>query len=159
MTAPADRELHAVLLNLAGDTLLLPNAAIHEVQSAERLRPAALGSGPAWLAGHLPHEDRLLPVVRFEVLNGGHAGEDGRRTRVAILHAIGGRVARGRYGLLCQGHPHLVMLNRAALRAESLHASDDASAALARVRIANASALIPNLEYIESGLVQLDERR
>ena len=152
------QDLHAVLLVLAGDTLLLPNAAIAEVLSHDRLRPAK--DGPAWLAGTIPYQDRVLRVIRFEILNGGSGDlPSSRRTRVAVLHSMTGRLPTGQYGVVCQGHPNLVMLNRVALKPEPRHASDRADLALARVRIANASAVIPNLELMEAELAKLDERR
>lgn len=153
-----ESDLHAVLLALPGDTLLLPNAAIAEVMSPERLRPPAAGA-PPWLAGTLPYQDHLLRVIRFEVLNGGSRGGDNRRTRVAILHSLTGRLATGQYAVVCQGHPNLVTLNRAALKPDARQPGDRADLALARVRIANTSAVIPNLELIETELAKLDERR
>lgn len=151
-----DPDIHAVLLALPGDTLLLPNAAIAEVLSAERLRPAK--DGPAWLEGTLPHEDRLLRVVRFEALNGGSRGGESRRTRLAVVTAFTGRLQAGRYAVVCQGHPNLVTLNRDALKSEPRHPTDRKDLALARVRIANTSAVIPNLELIEAELAKLDQK-
>jgi len=147
-------ELYAVLVSLAGDTLLLPNAAVAEVVSPERMTPA--DGGPAWLAGRVPYNARQLPVVHFEVLNGAGRPERTRRTRLAVVHAITDRVGAGQYAVVCQGYPHLVTLNRAALRKEPLVSTDRASVVLARVGIANTSALIPNLEAIETLLAQAE---
>lgn len=152
----AREEIHAVLLALAGDTLLLPNAAVAEVLSLERLRSGK--DARHWLAGTLPYQDRLLRVIRFDVLNGGVASGDTRRTRVAILHGISGRLPGGQYALICQGHPNLVTLNRDALRPEPRHTGDREDLILARVKIANTSAAIPNLEQVEIELAKLDER-
>lgn len=151
----AREEIHAVLLALAGDTLLLPNAAVAEVVAADRLQPAA--QGPAWLAGTMPYQDYRLRVLRFEVLNGATPSANTRRTRVAILHGISGRLTGGQYALICQGHPNLVTLNREALRHEPRHAADREDLVLARVKIANTSAVIPNLEQIEIELARLDK--
>jgi chemosensory pili system protein ChpC len=148
-------EVYAVLMKLAGDTLLLPNAAIAEVVSAERLQEAAAG-GPAWLAGTINYNELTLPVLRFEVMNGGTQAEDTRRLRVAILHGITERLHAGQYAVLCQGYPHLVTLNREALKKESRAATDREDLVLARVKIANTSALIPNLELMEAELADLE---
>ena len=153
----ARQDIHAVLLALSGDTLLLPNAAMAEILALDRLRPVK--DGPAWLAGTIPYQDRLLRVVRFEVLNGGAAGGESRRTRIAVLHGMTGKLPTGQYAVVCQGHPNLVTLNRDALKPDSRHASDRQDLALARVKIANTSAVIPNLELIETELAKLDERR
>jgi len=152
----AREELYAVLVSLAGDTLLLPNAAVVEVLSAERMARSPDGA-PAWLAGRLAYNNRQLPVVHFETLNGAARPEPTRRTRLAVVHAITDRVRGGQYAIVCQGYPHLVTLNRAALRREPLVSTDHEEIVLVRVGIANTSALIPNLEALELKLAQHDQ--
>lgn len=147
-------ELYAVLVALAGDTLLLPNAAVAEVVSAERIGKA--DGAPAWLAGRVAYNNRQVPVIHFEALNGAARPEPTRRTRLAIVHAITDRVRVGQYAIVCQGYPHLVTLNRAALRKEPLVSTDREELVLARVGIANTSALIPNLEAIEEALARVE---
>lgn len=148
----AREELYAVLVALTGDTLLLPNPAVAEVVSAERLERAAPG-GPSWLAGRILYNNRHLPVIQFERLNGGAArAEESRRTRLAIVNVITEKVHAGQYAIVCQGYPHLVTLNRAALRPEPLNSTDSAELVLTRVSIASTSALIPDLEAIEAAL-------
>ncbi len=148
-------EIYAVLMKLAGDTLLLPNSAVAEVVSAERLQAAAAG-GPAWLAGTIGYDERTLPVLRFEVMNGGTPAGDTHRLRVAILHGITDRLHSGQYAVLCQGYPHLVTLNREALKKEPRDATDRPELVLSRVKIANTRALIPNLELMETELAELE---
>ena len=148
-------ELYAVLVSLAGDTLLLPNAAVVEVVAADRLERSGEGA-PAWLAGRLVYNNRPLHVVHFEALNGASRPEPTRRTRLAVVHAITDRVRAGQYAIVCQGYPHLVTLNRTALRAEPLVSTDQEELVLSRVAIANTSALIPNLEAIENRLAQAE---
>jgi len=153
MSAPAPRQdLYAVLMALAGDTLLLPNVAVTEVLSFDRLQPQP---GEGALAGWCEYNNRRLPVARFEVLNGGTVPAPTRRTRVAVVNCISGKLAVGQYGLLCQGYPHLVTLNRTALTREGLAAGDRADLVLARVKIANTAAAIPNLEALEADLALL----
>lgn len=148
-------ELYAVLIALPGDTLLLPNAAVAEVVSADRMERAGPGA-PRWLAGRLMYNNRRLPVVRFEVLNGGAPIEDTRRTRLTVLHGLTDRLGAGQYAIVCQGYPHLVTLNRNALRKESHLSTDKEEMILSRVGIANTSALIPNLEAVEEQLARLE---
>ena len=148
-------ELYAVLVSLASDTLLLPNAAVAEVVSAEQLEPPAAGL-PPWVAGRVTYNNRQLAVVRFEVLNGAGAVEDTRRTRLAVLHPVTTALRTGQYAVVCQGYPHLVTLNRTALRKEALISGDNEEVVLTRVSIANTNALIPNLERIEQLLAQFE---
>ena len=148
-------ELYAVLVSLASDTLLVPNAAVAEVVSIDNLRVPNDGL-PPWIAGTVTYNNRELTVVRFEVLNGGGAGEDTRRTRLAIMQPVTTALRTGQYALVCQGYPHLVTLNRTALRKEDLVSTDNADVVFTRVSIANTNALIPNLEKIEQMLAQFE---
>lgn len=152
----AREEVYAVLMSLAADTLLLPNNAVAEVISAEILQPPMPGT-PPWLAGRATYNNRQLAVVRFEAMNGSSASGDTRRTRLAVMHPVSSHLRTGVYAIVCQGYPHLVTLNRTALRSEPLHSSDRDELVLARVSIANTNALIPNLERIEQMLAQVED--
>jgi chemosensory pili system protein ChpC len=148
-------ELYAVLVSLSSDTLLLPNAAVAEVVSADALQPPGPGL-PPWVAGRVTYNNRELVVLRFEVLNGGAGAEDSRRTRLAVLQPVTTSLRTGQYAIVCQGYPHLVTLNRAALKKEALVSGDSEDIVLTRVSIANTNALIPNLEKIEQLLAQFE---
>ena len=148
-------DIYAVLVSLASDTLLLPNAAVAEVISAERMDPPPAGS-PPWYAGRATYNNRQLSVLRFEVMNGSSAISDSRRTRLAVIQPLTGALRTGQYAIVCQGYPHLVTLNRTALRKESLVSSDNEDMVLTRVSIANTNALVPNLEQIEKLLAPLE---
>jgi chemosensory pili system protein ChpC len=148
-------EVYAVLVSLVADTLLLPNASVAEVVSADGLEDPPDGA-PAWLAGRVTYNNRRLLVARFELLNGGSGGEDSRRTRIAVLQPVTTALRTGQYGIVCQGYPHLVTLNRAAMRKESLQPTDKDELVFTRVSIANTNALIPNLERIEQMLAQFE---
>jgi chemosensory pili system protein ChpC len=143
----APQQLYAVLVALQSDTMLLPNLGVAEVVSLEGLRP--LPGAPSWFAGLLPWQGRELPIARFELLNNGAAEPPGRRTRIAVINAVSARLSAGRYGILAEGYPHLVTLNRSALRAAEPR-PQDSELILARVRVASQEALIPNLERIEA---------
>src|SRR3546814_3894777 len=100
----------AVLMALAGDMMLLPNAAIAEVVARESVQPDV--RLPAWLAGFIEWNSRRLPVLRFEVLNGGVMSADSRRERVVIINSNGRHLPSGQFALLTQAYPHLVTLTR-----------------------------------------------
>jgi chemosensory pili system protein ChpC len=148
-------DVYAVLVSLAADTLLLPNAAVAEVISADLMEPPPPGA-PAWLAGQVTYNNRRLSVVRFETLNGSASGGDSRRTRLAVMQPITSSLRTGQYAIVCQGYPHLVTLNRTALRKEELVSGDNEDLVLTRVSIANTNALIPNLEKLEQILAPFE---
>ena len=151
----AREELYAVLVSLTSDTLLLPNAAVAEVVTAESLEPPPPGA-PAWFAGKATYNNRQLSVVRFETLNGSTPGDDTKRTRLAVIQPLTGQLRTGQYAIVCQGYPHLVTLNRTALKKEALVSTDNEDMVLTRVSIANTNALVPNLEQIEKLLAPLE---
>lgn len=154
MTTQRD-EIYAVLMALGTDTLLLPNAAVVEVVGADRLQAAA-PAAPAWYAGRIAHQNLSVPVVRYDVLNGGPKLQDVKRTRLAIVHAITDRLRSGLYAIVCQGYPHLVTLNRTALKPDTRLDRDRPNMVLSRVSIGNTNALIPNLEAIEQQIAQYE---
>jgi chemosensory pili system protein ChpC len=143
----APQQLYAVLVALQSDTLLLPNLAVAEVVSPEGLR--RISGSPPWFSGLLNWQGHELPIARFELLNNGAAEPVNRRTRVVVINAVSTRLSVGRYGLLAEGYPHLVTLNRAALRS-SEQRPQDSDLVLSRVKVASQEALIPNLERIEA---------
>ena len=151
----AREDVYAVLVSLASDTLLLPNAAVAEGISAERMDPPPPGA-PAWFAGKATYNNRQLSVVRFEIMNGASATGDTKRTRLAVLQPLTGQLRTGQYAIVCQGYPHLVTLNRQALKKEERVSTDDEELVLTRVSIANTNALIPNLEKIEQLLAPFE---
>jgi chemosensory pili system protein ChpC len=149
----APEQIYAVLVALQGDTLLLPNLAIAEVVSHAGLRPAADGA-PPWFVGVIGWQGLEVPVASFEMLNQGIAEASQRRTRVAVFHTLSARLPSAHYGLLTEGYPHLVTLNRTAVRPEQLRVGDNPEMILSRVRVASTRAAIPNLDRIEERLAQ-----
>lgn len=145
-------QIYAVLISLEGDTLLLPNAAVVEVISREAVRPAA--GAPPWLFGHCDWNGRRVPVVSFEALNGAVAPPVSHRTRIVLLHSFGTFLGAAAIALMTQGYPHLITLNRRALRSIPLRTGDRDDLILSRVRIASQEAVIPDLETIEADLAR-----
>lgn len=146
-------QLYAVLIALEHDKLLLPNVAVAEVVSQDGVEAAA-GDAPPWLTGTLPHAGRRLPVISFEALNGASRPAASRRARVVIVNSPGSHFDGGQFGLLAQGYPHLLSLNRSALKPAPLRETDRADLLLSRVRIASQEAAIPDLDGIEADLLR-----
>ena len=122
------------------------------------LRRMHLGSSPNTSTeppGIEELSERLAALAtRIDTLNGGRRPEDARRSRVVVVHSFGRHLEAHALGLLTQGYPHLVTLNRNAVRAASLRGSDRDDLVLSRVRIASQDAVIPDLETIESDLLR-----
>ncbi|MFA5940238.1 MAG: chemotaxis protein CheW [Sinimarinibacterium sp.] len=145
-------QIYAVLMALHDDTMLLPNAAVAEVLPRDAVRKGV--AGPPWLLGHCEWNNRRVPVIRFELLNGGKAEGDPRRERVVVLNSVGRHLPAGNLAIMTLGYPHLVTLNRAALHPVELDAVDRADLVLSRVRIASQVALIPDLVTVEAEIAR-----
>lgn len=145
---PRTEELYAVMIAVEGDTLLLPNAAVAEVMTHEALQHE--DDMPNWLLGYCNYNQRRIPVIAFERLNGlDSAPVQGKRERIVVVNSLGTQLAVGAVAFLAQSYPHLVTLNRAAVKPLPLRATDRPDLVMARVKIANAEALIPDFETIE----------
>jgi chemosensory pili system protein ChpC len=147
----AREELYAVMIALVGDTLLLPNAAVAEVAATDAMQ--LNDDAPQWLLGHYNWNARRVPVLSLEMLNGGPQPPPNRRDRLIIVNSLGTRLAAGAVAFLAQSYPHLITLNRAAIRSVPLRTEDRPELVLTRVKVANSEAFIPDFETIEAELV------
>ncbi|HUP92144.1 MAG TPA: chemotaxis protein CheW [Solimonas sp.] len=147
-------QLYAVLMALNDETLLLPNSAVIEVVAREALGAPPPGA-PAWLLGDCEWNNRRVPVVSVEALNGGPPAEMTRRARVVVLHSLGTHLPSGLLAVVAQGYPHLVTLNRTAIKSAPIKETDRRDLVLTRVRIASQEAMIPDLGTIEAELVRV----
>jgi chemosensory pili system protein ChpC len=146
--------LYAVMIQITGDFLLLPNAAVSEVTALDRFEAAA-ADAPAWLAGWHATAERRIPVLSFEALSGHPRPEVAKRSRIVIVNPIGRRVGGGGFALLAQGHPHLISINRGTINPVNLLPADRDDLVLSRVRVAGQESVIPDLEQIEARLAGL----
>lgn len=146
------KEFYGVFIAVEGDTVLLPNVAVAEVVAHGKV--GAVDGAPPWWLGHIDWNGARVPLVSLEALNGKTVPQTTRRSRIAVINTPGRELDVGQIAFLCQGYPHLVTLNRAAMAAEALDPDDNDDLVLARTRIANTRAMIPDLESIERQIHQ-----
>ncbi|MBW8823875.1 MAG: chemotaxis protein CheW [Xanthomonadales bacterium] len=144
--------LRGVLIQAAGNQLLLPNAAVAEVLSYSDPEPIA--NAPAWLLGRVRWRGWQVPLVDFSLLDGGAAATQvnaGGRRRVLVVKAPGGHARLPYFAFLADGFPRLMSLSEATLEtlAES---SVPESCIFARVAINDESAVVPDMDAVESRL-------
>ena len=143
-------ELFCTMLALEGDRLLLPRACVGEV--AGWSPPAPLEGAPAWLLGRIDWNGSSVPVVSFEALQGRDVPAVSGRTRVALVRAIGRRLAGQWIGIAVQGFPQGLRVTREVLKPAGSDLPPGRGPVLCRVLMVNESPLIPDLETLE-GLV------
>jgi chemosensory pili system protein ChpC len=150
MTAAAD-ELYSLLVPLTQERLILPRTCVAEV--VRYTAPDPVGTAPEWLLGQVRWSGRQVPVLSFEGLAGLQRGEPGGRTRIAVINAISGRLNGGFFGILTEGFPQLVRVNRDVIQLESRQRWPAGGPVLCQIRMINEYPLIPDLETIEDLLV------
>lgn len=143
-------ELSCVMIPLEGTQLLLPNICIAEILPWRRVK--VLGDAPEWCLGLLGWRGEMVPVVRFENLNGRR--DPVRRSGRCMVVMNRARNARGLpfYALAAEGLPRMVQLTAEDLANESSRLGCAESVA---VRVGTESAVIPNLEFIEGAVAKL----
>lgn len=143
----ADEELYSLLVPLADERLIVPRACVAEVV---RYTPPVQRDGQQnWMLGTIGWSGRDLPVVAFEGAIGKDIPAPTGRTRVVVFHATGGGIRTGFFGILTQGFPQLVRVNREVLKLSSTTGWSDGAPVLCRVKMINEFPLIPHLEALE----------
>ncbi len=148
MSAIAE-ELYSLLIPLDGDRLIVPRACVAEV--VRFTQPEAREGSADWMLGSINWNGRELPVVAFEGLVGKTMPAVSGRTRIVVFYGGTGKMQAGHFGVLTQGFPQLVRVNREVLRLDSK--SDgwpEAAPVLCRVKMINEYPLIPHLENLEA---------
>ena len=141
-------ELYSLLVPLADERLIVPRACVAEVVRFTEPEHAA-GSQP-WMLGTVNWTGRALPLVSFEGAIGKEMPASSGRTRVVVFYSSTGQIKTGYFGILTQGFPQLVRVNRAVLKLDERDDDwpDDAPI-LCRVKMINEYPLIPHLERLE----------
>jgi len=146
-----NQELSCVLIPVGNSELLLPNVSIAEILPWRRVKP--IENADHWCLGVLGWRGEKIPVVRFEVLNGG--GEVERRVGRCLVVMNRARSAKGRpfWALVADGLPRILQLDDDDVTNQLDTTPGPAVSAL--VEVGTEPAVVPNLEYIEKALAQL----
>ncbi len=149
MNAAAE-ELYSLLVPLAEDRLIIPRACVAEVVRYNK--PDQEPGSQNWMLGNINWNGRELPVVAFEGTIGKDIPAVTGRTRIVVFYGSTGKIKSGFFGILTQGFPQLVRVNREVLKLDSTEGWPDGAPVLCRVKMINEYPLVPNLENLESML-------
>jgi chemosensory pili system protein ChpC len=141
-------ELYSLLVPLHQHRLIVPRVCVSEVVRYALSLPSAYG--PGWLRGQLSWNDRDIPVISFEELAGLPYGQPGGRTRVAVFAALTGVLEAGAFGVMTEGFPQLVRVNRGVMEPDTRHAWPEDGPVICQIRMINEYPLIPDLERLET---------
>lgn len=151
MTAETD-ELYSLLVPLTEDRLIVPRACVAEVVRFSA--PEQEQGAHAWMLGTVNWNGRQLPVVSFEGLLGKEVPAVTGRTRIVVFYAGSGQLKTGFFGVLTQGFPQLVRVNRDVLSLHTTEGWPENAPVLCRVKMINEFPLIPDLENLEGLLAR-----
>lgn len=143
----ADEELYSLLVPLNQNRLIVPRSCVVEV--IRYSAPAPIPDSAPWLLGNVSWSGKPVPVVSFEHLAGLTPAVPGGRTRIAILNSITGRLESGHFGLLTEGFPQLVRVNRNVIEPDARTEWPEGGPVLCQIRMINEYPLIPDLEAVE----------
>lgn len=151
MSSEAD-ELYSLLVPLAEDRLIVPRACVAEVVRFSKADHEA--GSHSWMVGTTNWNGRKLPVMSFEGALGKEVPAVTGRTRVVVFYATTGQLKAGYFGVLTQGFPQLVRVNKDVLKLDATDGWPDDAPVLCRVKMINEFPLIPDLDKLESMLAR-----
>ena len=146
------QELYSLLVPLAEDRLIVPRACVVEV--VRYTEPDTEAGAHDWMVGNVSWNGRELPVASFEGALGKEAPAATGRTRVVVFYATTGQLKSGYFGVLTQGFPQLVRVNKDVLQLEATEGWPDTAPVLCRVKMINEFPLVPDLERLENMLAE-----
>jgi chemosensory pili system protein ChpC len=149
-------EIYCQLVPLRQLRLIVPRSCLAEV--IRYTPPVRPWPGPGWFRGFVPWTTLKVPVISFEDLCGREAGEAGGRTRIAVFNAIAGKLDSGYYGVLTEGFPQLVRVNREVIRPDERQGWPADGPVVCQIRMINEYPLIPDLERVEELLARCLDR-
>ncbi len=151
MSAEAE-ELYSLLVPLSEDRLILPRACVAEV--VRYTQPQQQPGSEDWMLGTINWNGRELPVVAFEGTIGKDIPAPTGRTRVVVFYSSTGKIKTGYFGVLTQGFPQLVRVNREVLDLDSTDGWPEDAPVLCRVKMINEYPLVPDLEALEGMIME-----
>jgi chemosensory pili system protein ChpC len=145
-------ELYSLLVPLADDRLIVPRACVAEVVRFSKPEQEEAGARD-WMLGLVNWNGRQLPVVSFEGVIGKEIPVATGRTRIVVFTSSTGRLKSGYFGVITQGFPQLVRVNRDVLKLDATEGWPEGAPVHCRVKMINEFPLIPNFDRLEDMLI------
>jgi chemosensory pili system protein ChpC len=146
------QELYSLLVPLAEDRLIVPRACVVEVVRFSQ--PDTEAGSHSWMLGNVSWNGRDLPVASFEGALGKEVPVATGRTRIVVFYATSGQLKTGYFGVLTQGFPQLVRVNKDVLQLDATDGWPESAPVLCRVKMINEFPLVPDLERLENMLAE-----
>lgn len=145
-------ELYSLLVPLSEDRLIVPRACVVEVVRFSQ--PDIEAGAHSWMLGTVNWNGRELPVVSFEGTLDKEVPAATGRTRIVVFYASTGQLKSGYFGILTQGFPQLVRVNKEVLQLAATDGWPESAPVHCRVKMINEFPLIPDLDRLENMLAE-----
>lgn len=148
----AARQVASQVLFLHGEQLILPNTAVAEI--IPYIKPEALSdmvrkNAPEWLLGMISWRGILVPLISIETIFGSDYEQQGKRSSIAIINAVGSATGVPYFAIVTQGIPRLLQVSATTLNVID-ETGDDNKAIACHVVIEGDVAIIPDMDEIEN---------
>jgi chemosensory pili system protein ChpC len=140
-------ELYSLLVPLKSGRLIVPRSCVAEIIRFPAQSAAA--DADNWLRGTAKWNNQDIPVVSFETLCGEAPSAASGRTRVVVFHPLGGADGCPHYGLLSEGFPQMIKLNREVVVLDDSYRVADGAPLICQISMLKDHALVPDLESVE----------
>lgn len=152
-----DQELYSLLIPLRSERLLVPRACVAEVIAFAEPNPADDDELPSWFVGTIEWNGRRLPVVSLDDPVDAVDSSRRNRRRIVVFHGLTEQLKGRHYGVLTQGFPQLVRVNRDVLTVDRDTPVPDNMPAICRARMIHEFPLIPDVDRLEGMVAGLPQ--
>lgn len=148
--AQQDSKIASLLIPLYEKQLVLPNVTVAEIIPYRQPKP--LSAHTPWLMGQMEWRNTFVPVVAYEVLNGGGLPPVSANSRLAVINGCGSNDRLPFYAILIQGIPRLMHISeKDIVEVDAMHKGGYDQCA---VTLSGEQAMIPSLDMIEQELLK-----
>jgi len=137
--------IRALIIPLQDRNLLLPNVAVAEV--VPYMRPHAIAAAPDWLLGAISWRGLNIPLISYDRMHGVQTEGVIGQARIAVINTVRADGGLQFYALVTAGIPQLKRVNTDTIQELS---ADAGEGQLSQVQVADISAVIPDLNALES---------
>jgi chemosensory pili system protein ChpC len=148
-------ELYSLLIPLREERLLVPRICVAEVIAFADTPELPEGDVPPWFVGTVEWSGRRVPVITLDANPDNTSDKRRGRRRIVIFHALTPVLSGRTYGILTQGFPQLVRVNRDVLTADPDYSPPPDRPILCRVRMIHEFPVIPDFEALEEMVAAL----
>lgn len=146
-------ELTAFLIPVKSKYLVLPNVSVAELIAFSEPEPAE--DVPTWYLGTFYWREQNIPLISFEAINDEPFVSRSSSMRIAVFNGLNEPEQLPFFGIITQGTPRMVHVSPTDIVDIELPIGPAESMI---VSVVGDNASIPNLEYIESQIVQVMNR-